>query len=191
DAYYVAIGLPFLLYNLLGVPFSLWVTARLAAVDRAAPGEAPRIFYRGALWWGCAASVLLALGLAALSRPILRFYAPGLEGARLDEAAALARLGAVALPALVLQAVCGARLFAGYRPNPIPVRAEAASAARTDHSGTCAGIGVRLDTASATTPPASMPTAPPTSVRVEASTRNCHWMARRVAPSALRTPISR
>src|SRR5205823_14557363 len=45
--------------------------------------------------------------------------------------------------------------------------------------------------ANATTPPASMPTAPPTSVRVEASTRNCHWMARRVAPSALRTPISR
>ncbi len=115
DAYYVAIGLPFLLYNLLGVPFSLWVTARLAAVDRAAPGEAPRIFYRGALWRGCAASVLLALGLAALSRAILRFYAPGLEGARLDEAAALARLGAVALPALVLQAVCGARLFAEQR----------------------------------------------------------------------------
>jgi putative peptidoglycan lipid II flippase len=115
DAYYVAIGLPFLLYNLLAVPFSLWVTARLAAVDREAPGEAPRIFYRVTLWWGFAASVLVALGLAALSRPIVRGYAPGLEGARLDEAAALARLGAVALPALVLQAVCGARLFAEQR----------------------------------------------------------------------------
>src|SRR5207247_10730519 len=47
--------------------------------------------------------------------PILRVDAPGLEGGRLDEAAALARLGAVALPALVLQAVCGARLFAEQR----------------------------------------------------------------------------
>src|SRR5439155_21437228 len=84
-----------------------------------------------------------------------------------------------------------AALLAGYRPNPIPVRAEAARAATTDHSGTCAGIGVRLATPNATTPPASIPTAPPTTVRVEASTRNCHWMARRVAPSALRTPISR
>src|SRR6266702_1282506 len=84
-----------------------------------------------------------------------------------------------------------AALLAGYRPNPMPVRAEAARAAMTDHSGTCAGIGVRLATPNATTPPASIPTAPPTSVRVEASTRNCHWMARRVAPSALRTPISR
>ena len=36
-----------------------------------------------------------------------------------------------------------------------------------------------------------MPTAPPTSVSVDASTRNCHRMARRVAPKALRTPISR
>src|SRR5881394_4055549 len=84
-----------------------------------------------------------------------------------------------------------AALLAGYRPNPIPVRAEAARAATTDHSGTCAGIGVRLASPNATTPPASIPTAPPTTVRVEASTRNCHWMARRVAPSALRTPISR
>src|SRR2546421_2617607 len=84
-----------------------------------------------------------------------------------------------------------AALLAGYSPNPIPVRADAARAASTDHSGTCAGIGVRLETANATPPPASIPTAPPTSVRVEASTRNCHWMARRVAPSALRTPISR
>ena len=32
---------------------------------------------------------------------------------------------------------------------------------------------------------------PPNSVSVAASTRNCHRMARRVAPSALRRPISR
>src|SRR5438094_456842 len=36
-----------------------------------------------------------------------------------------------------------------------------------------------------------MPTMPPTSVSVAASTRNCHRISRRVAPSALRTPISR
>src|SRR2546427_8319451 len=42
----------------------------------------------------------------------------------------------------------------------MPVKAEAARAARTDHSGTCAGIGVKRETAKATPPPASMPTAP-------------------------------
>jgi len=45
--------------------------------------------------------------------------------------------------------------------------------------------------AKARPPPTSIPAAPPTSVRVDASTRNCHRIARRVAPSALRTPISR
>src|SRR5256886_14975427 len=55
-----------------------------------------------------------------------------------------------------------AALLAGYSPNPIPVNADAARAASTDHSGTCAGIGVRLETANATPPPASIPTAPPT-----------------------------
>ena len=46
-------------------------------------------------------------------------------------------------------------------------------------------------TPSASTPPVAMPTAPPTSVSVAASTRNCHMISRLVAPSALRTPISR
>src|SRR5205807_4532520 len=65
-----------------------------------------------------------------------------------------------------------AALLAGYRQNPIPVRADA-PAATIDHSGTWAGIGVRRETANASTPPTSIPAAPPTSVRVEASTRNC------------------
>src|SRR5213595_744572 len=81
--------------------------------------------------------------------------------------------------------------LAGYSPNPTPVRADAASAATMDHSGTWAGIGVSRETPKASRPPTSIPTAPPTRVRVEASTRNCHRIARRVAPSALRTPISR
>jgi len=51
--------------------------------------------------------------------------------------------------------------LAGYSPNPTPVRADAPSAATTDHSGTWAGMGVRLATANASTPPTSIPTAPP------------------------------
>src|SRR5437762_6903204 len=57
--------------------------------------------------------------------------------------------------------------LAGYRPKPIPVNAEAVRAASTDHTGTWAGIGVMREIAKATPPPTSMPTAPPTRVRVE------------------------
>ena len=109
DAYYVAIGLPFFFYNLLGIPFSLWVTARLATAHESAR------FYRRAVVWGVAASVVLAGLLALFSRVAVNAYAAGLDGPRLDHAAALTRLGAVALPALVLQAICGARLYAQHR----------------------------------------------------------------------------
>src|SRR5882762_3539766 len=85
---------------------------------------------------------------------------------------------------------CAARL-AGYSPNPTPVSAEASSAATIDHSGTFAGIGGMVEMRNASAPPHSMPTAPPTRVSVDASTRNCHRIARFVAPRALRTPISR
>ncbi len=82
-------------------------------------------------------------------------------------------------------------MLAGYSPNTIPVSAAATRAAITEASGTFAGIAVRWAMANATRPPTSMPTAPPTNVRVAASTRNCHRISRRVAPRALRTPISR
>src|SRR5689334_12227141 len=49
-----------------------------------------------------------------------------------------------------------AALFAGYIPNPTPVRADAARAATMDQRGTCAGIGVKLETAKATMPPTSI-----------------------------------
>src|SRR5213596_2573131 len=39
--------------------------------------------------------------------------------------------------------------------------------------------------------PSRMPSTPPINVSVAASTRNCHRISRRVAPMALRTPISR
>ena len=115
DGYYLAIGLPFLLYNLLGLPFSLWVTARLAAVGSGSSGHAAQTFYRRSLWGGLGASVLVALGLVGLSRVLVHVYASGLQGSRLDDAAALCKLGAVALPALTIQAVASGRLFAEHR----------------------------------------------------------------------------
>lgn len=115
DAYYLAIGLPFVVFNLVGLPFSVWVTARVAAVAGGAGEGEAQVFYHRALWWGCVTSILVALGLALLSGPMVQFYASGLDGQRLQEAGALARLGAMALPALVLQAVCGGRLFAEHR----------------------------------------------------------------------------
>lgn len=119
DGYYLAVGLPFLLYNLLGMPFSLWVTARLAAVTSGGGGlggaDGATRFYRRSLRWGITASVVLAIGLALGARAVVRAYAPGLQGDRSDLAAGLVRIGALALPALVLQAVCAARLFAEQR----------------------------------------------------------------------------
>jgi putative peptidoglycan lipid II flippase len=115
DAYYVAIGLPFFLYSLLGLPFSLWVTARLAGAGGATRHGQARAFFRRALGWGVAGSVLLALVLWFFSRHLVGAYASGLGGTRLNEAAALTQLGALALPALLVQAVCGGRLYAEHR----------------------------------------------------------------------------
>ena len=57
--------------------------------------------------------------------------------------------------------------------------------------GVDAGIGVNLLTRNATSEPNASPMDAPTQVNVAASTRNCHRIVFRVAPSALRTPISR
>ena len=54
-----------------------------------------------------------------------------------------------------------------------------------------AGNGENLLTSHATPPPMAIPSSPPVPVRVIASVRNCHRMSRFLAPSALRTPISR
>jgi len=111
DAYYVAIGLPFLFQNVLGIPFTLWVTARLVSGPEADRSR----FYRHALWWGLAGSAVLAAFLSLVPGVAVHAYAPGLDGSRLELTARLTRLGALALPALVLQAVCSARLFAEHR----------------------------------------------------------------------------
>ena len=57
--------------------------------------------------------------------------------------------------------------------------------------GVDASIGVALRMSIVSPPPTTRPTTAPTVVSVAASTRNCHRIARRVAPNAFRTPISR
>jgi putative peptidoglycan lipid II flippase len=115
DAYYLAVGLPFLVYNLAAVPFSLWVTARLAGAHSTAAEDGTAAFYRRMLVAAVFFAAFAAVAAAELSRPLVRLYAPGLDGARLEDAAALTRVGALALPALALQAVCSARLYSDRR----------------------------------------------------------------------------
>ena len=61
----------------------------------------------------------------------------------------------------------------------------------TEASGTVAGIGVNDLIARATSAPSAIPIRQPMRVSVAASTRNWNMISCRVAPSALRTPISR
>jgi putative peptidoglycan lipid II flippase len=111
DAYYLATGIPFLVFNLAGLPFSLWVTARLATVTGQ---EATRFYYR-ALLWTALASIGLALGFAGFAGQFIRLLAPGLDYEHRPLAVAALRLGAIALPALVLQGLIAGRLFAAHR----------------------------------------------------------------------------
>jgi hypothetical protein len=53
------------------------------------------------------------------------------------------------------------------------------------------GVGMKVLMAQAIAAPRNSPTRQPTRVRVAASTRNWNMISPRVAPSALRTPISR
>jgi hypothetical protein len=49
----------------------------------------------------------------------------------------------------------------------------------------------KRESATAAPVPTRMPTMPPATQRTSASIRNCSWMLPRVAPRAMRTPISR
>ncbi len=60
-----------------------------------------------------------------------------------------------------------------------------------DQSGTAAGTGVTFERMNAPPLPSAIPMSPPITVTVIDSIRNCQRISRRVAPSALRTPISR
>src|SRR5437870_659623 len=80
---------------------------------------------------------------------------------------------------------------AGYTPNNTPTVSPRLSATPTDHPVTRAGSGVAAATSPASAMPAARPSTPPTSESVTDSARNWRRMARRVAPSDLRIPISR
>jgi putative peptidoglycan lipid II flippase len=111
DAYYLAFVLPTVLYNLGGLPFSLWVTARLAAEGSQDEARA-RAFYGRSVWrvFGIG---LLCLLLVDMGAPVLMgLYAPGLEARRVVAGVAAARIGSLAIPALGLQAVSNGKLFA-------------------------------------------------------------------------------
>jgi putative peptidoglycan lipid II flippase len=113
DAYYISVGLPLLAYNVIALPLSQWVTARLAPGRIA--GERAHAFYSRALVSGGGGATVLALLVVVVCRPLIQVYAPGLQGPRLDEAVGLTRIGALALPALVLQALAAGRLYAMRR----------------------------------------------------------------------------
>lgn len=113
DAYYIAVGLPLALYNLFALPYSQWVTAHLAADGP--DGARGRATFGRALWVATAVSVGIAMVLALCSPIVVRVYAPGLMDERLSRAVQLLRVGALAVPALVLQAVCAGRLYAERR----------------------------------------------------------------------------
>src|SRR5216110_4137045 len=60
DAYYLAFALPTVLYNLLALPFSLWVTARLKTSAQG-PRESGAALYRRALLLVSGLGTVLAL----------------------------------------------------------------------------------------------------------------------------------
>src|SRR2546425_1005824 len=80
---------------------------------------------------------------------------------------------------------------AGTTPKISPIAIETAHATTALHSGTRAWNWSAALSSSPIESPSRMPSTPPINVSVAASTRNCHRISRRVAPRALRTPISR
>src|SRR6266446_3620296 len=84
-----------------------------------------------------------------------------------------------------------AALTAGHRPKVRPTPTAVPKAISTQVGWRRAGKGEKALIRTATPPPMAMPRRPPAPVKVMASVRNCQRMSRRVAPRALRTPISR
>src|SRR2546422_6232928 len=80
---------------------------------------------------------------------------------------------------------------AGTTPKTSPIAIETAHATTALHTGTRASNWSAALSSSPIESPSRMPSTPPINVSVAASTRNCHRISRRVAPRALRTPISR
>src|SRR2546426_954627 len=80
---------------------------------------------------------------------------------------------------------------AGTTPKISPIAIETTHATTALHTGTRAWNWSATLSSSPIESPSRMPSTPPINVSVAASTRNCHRISRRVAPMALRTPISR
>src|SRR5437868_13706533 len=76
-------------------------------------------------------------------------------------------------------------------PKTSPTASDTTVAIAALHTGTVVLKSSSRLRNSPVTVPSMMPSRPPIKVRVAASTRNCHRTSRRVAPMALRRPISR
>ena len=72
----------------------------------------------------------------------------------------------------------------------MPTPAPSTVAATIDHGATRAGSGEAAAMPWEIAMPSRMPKIAPSVLSVALSTRNCHMMSRRLAPSALRIPIS-
>ena len=83
------------------------------------------------------------------------------------------------------------RGWPGRRPEMIPTPAPTDTARITDQSATLAGSGDTDAISFASAAPAATPKPAPMMASVVDSARNWRMMSRRLAPSALRTPISR
>ena len=81
--------------------------------------------------------------------------------------------------------------LAGIRPNTSPIATLTAQASATLQSGAAASSPSPILSKAPAPSPTAMPIVPPRSVSVPASTRNCQMISRRVAPTAMRRPISR
>ncbi len=84
-----------------------------------------------------------------------------------------------------------AAFAAGHSPKKRPTLTAVTKPISIQVGCSTAGKGEKVFTSQAMPPPMAMPRMPPTPVSVMASVRNCHSTSRFLAPSALRTPISR
>jgi len=115
DGYYLALALPTLVYSLGALPFSMWVTARLATLRDPNTGDNSAAFYSRMLGLVIGIGAILAGALVVGAKTFVHFYAPGLDPERLNQTGTLTQISALAIPALGAQAICNGRLFSDGR----------------------------------------------------------------------------
>lgn len=121
DGYYLALAVPTVIYSLGALPLSMWVTARLAALHGLGAFERLTALYSRVLLLVFITGSVVTIVLVASANVVVRLYAPGLDATRLMGAVSLSRIGALAVPALAIQAICNGRLFATGRFVPVYV----------------------------------------------------------------------